>query len=87
MGYLLIDDTTANEQNALGNWLMLVAQVLCTNAFYRQVMQERGLEPANSTESGNSRNPNSENKEETIEMLKKMMNAIQKELNDLKQKV
>ncbi len=66
---------------------MLVAQVLCTNAFYRQVMQERGLEPANSTESGNSRNPNSENKEETIEMLKKMMNAIQKELNDLKQKV
>ena len=39
VGYLLIDDTTANEQNALGNWLMLVAQILCTNAFYKQVMQ------------------------------------------------
>ena len=38
VGYLLIDDTTANEQNALGNWLMLVAQILCTNAFYKQVM-------------------------------------------------
>lgn len=37
IGYLLIDDTTANEQNALGNWLMLIAQVLCTNAFYKQV--------------------------------------------------
>ena len=36
VGYLLIDDTTANEQNALGNWLMLVAQILCTNAFYKQ---------------------------------------------------
>ena len=52
IGYLLIDDTTANEQNALGNWLMLVAQVLSTNAFYRAVMQERGLEPTNSTETG-----------------------------------
>ena len=50
--YLLIDDTTANEQNALGNWLMLVAQVLSTNAFYRALMQERGLEPRESTESG-----------------------------------
>lgn len=52
IGYLLIDDTTANEQNALGNWLMLVAQVLSTNAFYRTLMQERGLEPRESTESG-----------------------------------
>ena len=41
VGYLLIDDTTANEQNALGNWLMLVAQILCTNAFYKQVEAER----------------------------------------------
>ena len=52
IGYLLIDDTTANEQNALGNWLMLVAQVLSTNSFYRALMQERGLEPRESTESG-----------------------------------
>ena len=52
IGYILIDDTTANEQNALGNWLMLVAQVLSTNAFYRALMQERGLEPRESTESG-----------------------------------
>ena len=44
VGYILIDDLTANEQNAIGNWLMLAAQVLSTNAFYRAVMQERGLE-------------------------------------------
>ena len=37
IGFALIDDLTANEQNALGNWLMLMAQVLCTNAFYKQV--------------------------------------------------
>lgn len=52
VGYILIDDSTANEQNALGNWLMLVAQVLSTNAFYRAVMQERGLEPREATETG-----------------------------------
>lgn len=52
IGYLLIDDSTANEQNALGNWLMLIAQVLSTNAFYRAVMQERGLEPGGATETG-----------------------------------
>ena len=44
IGYLLIDDSTANEQNALGNWLMLVAQVLSTNAYYKALMQERGID-------------------------------------------
>ena len=39
----ITDDLTANEQNALGNWLMLVAQVLCTNAFYKQVLSERKI--------------------------------------------
>ena len=45
VGYLLIDESTATEQNALGNWLMLVAQVLSTNAYYKALMQERGREP------------------------------------------
>ena len=52
IGYLLIDDSTANEQNALGNWLMLVAQVLSTNAYYKALMQERGLDSENLTETG-----------------------------------
>lgn len=34
LGYLLIDNLTSTEQNALGNWLMLVAQTLCTNGSY-----------------------------------------------------
>ena len=72
VGYLLIDDTTANEQNALGNWLMLVAQILCTNAFYKQVMQERGH--------NNTKNDN----EQTIVMMQKMMDALQKEIDEIK---
>lgn len=126
VGYLLIDDTTANEQNALGNWLMLTAQVLCTNAFYKQVQAERKNDNLNSfisqnkNESKNQKqsnyneygvndnnyhlsqsffyknaphnmnpdylnNINTDNiNSDTIEMLQKMVDAIQKEINELK---
>ena len=70
IGFLLIDDLTANEQNALGNWLMLVAQVLCTNAFYKQVEQERNKTPLND--------------KETLEMLKKVVKAMNIEINNIK---
>lgn len=73
VGYLLIDDTTANEQNALGNWLMLMAQVLCTNAYYKQVMDERNK----------SSNDDSDDSNE-IEMLEKMVKALNKEIEILK---
>ena len=72
VGYILIDDTTANEQNALGNWLMLIAQVLCTNAFYKQVQQER------------STSTNQPNIEQTIQMIQKMIDAMSKEIDNLK---
>ena len=65
VGYLLIDDMTANEQNALGNWLMLVAQVISTNAFYKQVMTEREI-------NNNINNQNNSNIDEII-MLEKMI--------------
>lgn len=74
VGYLLIDDLTANEQNALGNWLMLTAQVLCTNAFYKQVQAER---------SGVNTNQNISS-EQSIRILKKMVDALNKEIEKLK---
>ena len=95
VGYILIDDMTANEQNAVGNWLMLVAQVLSTNAFYRAVMKERGLEPKGSTEtgrnnadtfSGSSSNssPSDTSDNETVVMLEKMVRAMQTEIDNIK---
>lgn len=78
VGYLLIDDMTANEQNAVGNWLMLVAQVVSTNAFYKQVMQERNL---------GSTNTHSYNENDTIIMMQKMMDALKKEIDELKKEV
>lgn len=67
VGYLLIDDLSASEQNALGNWLMLTAQVLCTNAYYKQVQNEM--------------------ENISVETLEKMVNALKKEINDLKDKI
>ena len=78
VGYILLDDATAKEQNALGNWLMLVAQLLCTNAFYRQVREERGLEEKQ------KKSNKKQEKEETIEMLEKLQKAIKQELINLK---
>lgn len=81
VGYLLIDDTTANEQNALGNWLMLIAQVLCTNAFYKQVQMERGNVTENANENKNYTT------DETIDMLEKMIRALQSEVDELKKQI
>lgn len=75
VGYLLIDDLTANEQNALGNWLMLVAQVLSTNAYYKQVQAERGLD---------NQQKKAPSPQETIEIMQKMMTAMQQEINNIK---
>lgn len=75
VGYLLIDDTTSNEQNALGNWLMLVAQILCTNAFYKQVQAER-------------QNPNTrKTTEETVAMLQKMVDALKEEIRNIEKQL
>lgn len=70
VGYLLIDDMTANEQNALGNWLMLTAQVISTNAFYRQVLEEREIN-------------NNMTKDDIIKMLNKLIKAILEGIDNL----
>lgn len=74
IGYLLIDDNTATEQNAIGNWLMLVAQVLCTNAYFLQLKQER-------------KQKNNMTQEETIRMMQKMIKALEIEIENLKKEI
>ncbi|MEG0021853.1 MAG: hypothetical protein RSB77_03030 [Bacilli bacterium] len=52
---------------------MLTAQVLCTNAFYKQVQTERGIKQKTNMTT-----------EDTVLMLKKMIEAMQKEIEDLR---
>lgn len=39
IGFLLIDDFSALEQNAIGNWLMLVGQLLESNSAQQQLIE------------------------------------------------
>lgn len=83
VGALLVDDATPNEQNALGNWLMLVSQYLCTNAAYGQLLQSRMQTPGDFSESSNQ-DSSKQTTEETIEMLTKMVKAMNKEIEEIK---
>lgn len=40
LGYLMIDDLTADEQNTLGNFLILIGQVLETNSAQQQLLND-----------------------------------------------
>ncbi|MCI8445201.1 MAG: hypothetical protein HFG15_02065 [Bacilli bacterium] len=40
-GYLMIDDLTAVEQNSLGNFLMLIGQMLETNSAQQQLFNSK----------------------------------------------
>ena len=84
VGYILVDDMkTANEQNALGNWLMLVAQVISTNAFYKAVKEDNTI--SNTGKNNSFTFGKSNTKEETLEMLKKMRKAIDKEIDNIRE--
>ncbi len=41
LGLILLDDLTAAEQNALGEWLILIGQVLLTNSGFQIVIENR----------------------------------------------
>ena len=75
-GLLLTNDLNTNEQNALGNWLMLAAQVLCTNSAFMQLQ--------NGINQGAANIGGVPNNQETVVMLEKMVRALEKEIRDLK---
>ena len=37
----ITDDLTANEQNAIGNWFMLLGQILCTTGALQQEIEKK----------------------------------------------
>lgn len=45
IGIALVGDLTSQEQMALGNWLMLIAQELVTNATSQNIIQSRTNPP------------------------------------------
>jgi hypothetical protein len=87
IGFLLIDESTPAEQNSLGNWLMLIGQVLCTNSAQQQVLNNRNGSSNSSNQhviNSNINGNNNSNMNNQIEMMNKVIQAMQKEINDLK---
>ena len=41
LGIILIDDLNTNEQNMLGEWIMLIAQTIVTNANSQNIIESR----------------------------------------------
>jgi len=40
LGFILIDDLNADEQNALGNFIIMVGQVIETNSAQQQILED-----------------------------------------------
>ena len=54
IGYILIQELSVNDQNAVGNWLMTIGQILDGNAAIAQAIQNRIKASENSDESNNN---------------------------------
>ena len=79
LGYLLIGKLNSYEQNALGNWLMNIGQVLETNAAFSQMLQYNESQ----NQMFKSNNLSTKDKEEIKEILsdiENLLNQIKKEL-------
>lgn len=82
----ITDDLTANEQNAIGNWFVLLGQVLCTTGSLQLEIEEKikGVSiNINSKEAKNNNNPFTENYID-IQTLKKTIKKVEEQLNNLK---
>lgn len=71
IGYALIDHFKSTEQNAIGNWLMLIGQILCTNGSYQFHAEYQAPTPES-----NARN---------IDLINRAIKAMQEEIDKLKE--
>lgn len=88
VGFLLIDDLTAAEQNALGGWLMLVAQILQTNAVTQQNIEQKIMGVPININSKTSKNGdipiyNDRIDNATLNELKKSLESIKNRIDNL----
>ena len=88
-------DYNVNEQNSIGNWLILVGQFLLTNAAQQQLIESR-IENTNininsrQAKSGGSvysgTGKSNQNQRNEVDFLLDALKKMQKELNNLKDK-
>ena len=94
IGIVLVGDLSADEQNSLGNWFMLLGQYLDTNAAQQQLIESR-IENnninINSKKSKQGRGPfttdsntSNQNQRKEVDFLLDAIDKIYEELNNIK---
>lgn len=73
IGYVLIDELTATEQNAVGNFFMLIGQTLSTNSSFNF-----------NVDWNNDTNGTSINKIDEKELLNKVKDIFNNSINNIK---
>lgn len=98
IGYALLGDYTANEQNAIGNWLMTISQILECNSAIQQAIEEKYQGYTfniNSKQFKNGGSPYMNNppifdfpdpSDQEIEDIKKVLQNMIKKLDEIKKK-
>lgn len=92
LGYAMIGDYTANEQNAIGNWFMTIGQILESNSAIQQALEEKCMGNTyniNSKDYKNGGSPYMNNPQllNYDSITDKEINEIKKMLNDLLDKL
>lgn len=70
IGYALIDHFKSTEQNAIGNWLMLIGQILSTNGSYQFHKEYQ--------------TPTTESNAKDIDLINRTIDAMKEEIEKLK---
>ena len=81
----ITDDLTANEQNAIGNWFMLLGKILCTTGALQQEIEEKikGVTiNINSKQAKQNNSPFTENYID-IETLKRTIKKVEEQLKNI----
>ena len=79
IGYVLIDRLNSNEQNALGNFFMLIGQTLCTSG-----SENFRRECSNQFSHSNSRENTELSREELIQALGRARDVFCEEIDKIK---
>lgn len=95
IGFALIGNLTAGEQNAVGNWFITIGQILENNSAFQQVIEARVSGSninINSDKCKKTGNPYTDNEawikspgDEEIDRLKKVVEVMQEQLDNLNQ--
>lgn len=95
VGYACVGDYNANEQNSIGNWLILVGQYILTHAAQQQLIESRiennninsnskKAKKGGSSYTDNENHKSNQNQRNEVDFLLDALNKIQQELDKMK---